>query len=161
MGDPALVLLDEPTGGLDPHLVVDMRALLLSEKRKRTLIVSSHILSDLEQTCDRVAFLEEGRCIREDAVDAMRVQSGRVRLRFARALDDAERSALRRVLGERLEELAEREAVYALRAEEPLDEVAPALLAELTAAGVPVLEVGVGASLEEAYLATRAEALEG
>lgn len=161
VGDPALVLLDEPTGGLDPHLVVDMRALLLSEKRKRTLIVSSHILSDLEQTCDRVAFLEEGRCIREDAVDAMRVQSGRVRLRFARALDDAERSALRRVLGERLEELAEREAVYALRAEEPLDEVAPALLAELTAAGVPVLEVGVGASLEEAYLATRAEALEG
>jgi len=155
VGDPQLVLLDEPTGGLDPHLVVEMRELLLAEKRHRTLIVSSHILSDLEQTCDRIAFLEDGRCIREDTIDAMRAETGRVRLRFARPPSEAAAEALRAILGPRLGELSEREATYALEADERMAEAAPRLLAELMAAGVPVLEVGVGGTLEEAYLETR------
>ncbi len=155
VGDPELVLLDEPTGGLDPHLVVDMRELLLAEKRKRTLIVSSHILSDLEQTCDRIAFLEKGRCIEEGAVESLRAAIGRVRLRFARTIGDAELEALRSILGERLEATSEREATYAVTSGEAIEEVAPRILAELMAAGLPVLEVGVGGSLEEAYLASR------
>lgn len=155
VGDPKLVLLDEPTGGLDPHLVVDMRELLLAEKRKRTLIVSSHILSDLEQTCDRIAFLEQGRCIEEGAVESMRAAIGRVRVRFARPPSEAERDALRAILGERLESTSDREATYVLDPSEVIEEVAPAVLAELMAAGLPVLEVGVGGTLEEAYLVSR------
>ena len=155
VGDPQLVLLDEPTGGLDPHLVVEMRQLLLTEKRKRTLIVSSHILSDLEQTCDRIAFLEKGRCIQEGAVESMRAAIGRVRLRFARTLTEDQRAALQAVLGERLEASNDDEASYVLEAGEAMSEVAPRILAELTAAGLPVLEVGVGGTLEEAYLETR------
>ena len=158
VGDPQLVLLDEPTGGLDPHLVVDMRELLRAEKRKRTMIVSSHILSDLEQTCDRIAFLEKGRCIREDAIDAMRAATRRVRLRFARSPSDEAREAIERILGPRLRELRGSQATYALEADEPMTETAPRLLAELTAAGVPVLEVGAGGTLEEAYLETRERA---
>jgi len=156
VGDPQLVLLDDPTGGLDPHLVVEMRELLLAEKRKRPLVVSSHILSDLEQTCDRIAFLENGRCIEEGAVDAMRAAIGRVRLRFARDTTEAERQAVGAILGDRLESLSARGATYALAPGETMAEAAPRLLAELMAAGVPVLEVGVGGTLEEAYLATRA-----
>ncbi|HEY8430680.1 MAG TPA: ABC transporter ATP-binding protein, partial [Sandaracinaceae bacterium] len=63
LGAPELVLLDEPTGGLDPHLVVEMRELLRSQRGERTLVVSSHILADLEQTCDHVVFLERGRVL--------------------------------------------------------------------------------------------------
>ena len=152
LGDPQLVLLDEPTGGLDPHLVVEMRELLLREKRKRTLIVSSHILSDLEQTCDAIAFIEDGRCVRSGAVGEMKSLTHRVRLRLAQPI---ERTLVAAVLGERPFELAAEHLTYELAPEESAPAVAPALLAALTAAGVPVLEVQVGGSLEEAYLATR------
>ncbi len=61
LGKPELVLLDEPTSGLDPDLVVRMRELLAKERGKRTLVVSSHVLADLEAICDHVVFLEAGR----------------------------------------------------------------------------------------------------
>ncbi len=155
VGDPQLVLLDEPTGGLDPHLVVEMRELLLVEKRKRTLIVSSHILSDLEQTCDRIAFLEEGRCIREDAVEAMRAATGRVRLRFAKPPNE---EVLQAILGPRLIEVGQRGATYALQPGERMEEAAPRLLAALVAERIEVLEVAALGTLEEAYLASREQA---
>ncbi|MGE3628771.1 MAG: ABC transporter ATP-binding protein, partial [Sandaracinaceae bacterium] len=76
LGTPELVLLDEPTGGLDPHLVVQMREILRAQKGERTLVVSSHILSDLEAICDEVAFVERGKCIKaaslHDVIGAQR-----------------------------------------------------------------------------------------
>jgi ABC-type multidrug transport system ATPase subunit len=65
LGAPALVLLDEPTAGLDPDLVVRMRNLLRSRRGSTTLVVSSHVLLELEAICDHVVFLESGRCVRE------------------------------------------------------------------------------------------------
>jgi len=68
LGSPELVLLDEPTSGLDPDLVVRMRELLARERGKRTLVVSSHVLADLEAICDHVVFLEAGRVTRSGAL---------------------------------------------------------------------------------------------
>ena len=82
LGSPELVLLDEPTGGLDPELVVDMRELLRSQRGKRTLIISTHILGDIESTCDHVAFLEAGRCLRSGPLADLTKRSGLVRLRL-------------------------------------------------------------------------------
>src|SRR5690606_33106172 len=64
LGQPELVLLDEPTSGLDPELVVRMRDVFASHRRKRTLVVSSHNLLELEALCDHVVFIERGRCTR-------------------------------------------------------------------------------------------------
>jgi len=68
LGSPSLVLLDEPTSGLDPHLVVKMREVFASHRGKRTLVVSSHNLLELEALCDHVIFIDHGRCTREGSM---------------------------------------------------------------------------------------------
>ena len=96
--DPALLILDEPANGLDPAGIVEVRELLRRMGAEgRTVFVSSHILSEIQQTADRVAILARGRCVREGAVaDVLASQGGEgliVRLRDLEAgrfaLDDA------------------------------------------------------------------------
>lgn len=61
--DPELVILDEPISGLDPVQIVEMRDVLERLREERTVLVSSHILSEISQTCDRVLVLHEGRLV--------------------------------------------------------------------------------------------------
>lgn len=148
LGDPELVLLDEPTGGLDPHLVVQMREVLREQRGQRTLVVSSHILADLEAICDRVAFLDAGRCVKEGPVEALTERTGVLRVRLVAPLE-VDRIAGRALTWEgstaRLE-IGPGETPAAVNAE-----VLPALLE----AGAEVVEVRVGESLEDAYMASR------
>ena len=62
---PALILLDEPTSGLDPVQVVQMRTLIRSLGKKNTILISSHILSEITQLCDRILVLQDGRIAAE------------------------------------------------------------------------------------------------
>ena len=61
--DPKLVILDEPISGLDPVQIVEMRSLIRGLKDKHTVLVSSHILSEISETCDRLLVLREGRIV--------------------------------------------------------------------------------------------------
>jgi ABC-2 type transport system ATP-binding protein len=68
--DPQLLVLDEPANGLDPAGIKEVRELLRSLGREgRTVFVSSHQLSEVQQTCDRVAVLAHGRCVASGPVD--------------------------------------------------------------------------------------------
>ena len=72
INDPELVVLDEPSSGLDPMGRMLMRDIILGLKRKGvTILLSSHILSDVEQVCDRVALLKEGRVQQVASVDEL------------------------------------------------------------------------------------------
>lgn len=62
---PALVLLDEPTSSLDPAQVVHMRKLIRGLACDHTVIVSSHLLAEIEKTCDRLLLLDQGRIVAE------------------------------------------------------------------------------------------------
>jgi ABC-2 type transport system ATP-binding protein len=61
--DPALVILDEPTHGLDPAQVVEMRGLVRHLKERHTVLISSHNLPEISETCDRLLVLDAGRVI--------------------------------------------------------------------------------------------------
>lgn len=63
---PPLLILDEPTNGLDPNVIIEIRKFIkyISEKKKTTVLISSHILSEIEMLCDRVIFMQKGEVIR-------------------------------------------------------------------------------------------------
>jgi ABC-type multidrug transport system ATPase subunit len=63
LGAPEVVLLDEPTAGLDPRIAHEVRQLITSRKGRCTLIVSSHNLQELEEVCDGAAILDRGRLV--------------------------------------------------------------------------------------------------
>ncbi|MFZ5468832.1 MAG: ABC transporter ATP-binding protein [Myxococcota bacterium] len=60
---PKLLILDEPTGGLDPKQIVEMRSVIRSLKGSHTVLVSSHILSEISQICDRLLVIQDGRIV--------------------------------------------------------------------------------------------------
>jgi ABC-2 type transport system ATP-binding protein len=71
IGDPQALLLDEPTSGLDPEQVADMRALVRELGRTCAVLLSSHVLAEVQLTCDRVIILSQGRVVAEDTPDAL------------------------------------------------------------------------------------------
>ena len=82
---PDLLMLDEPTSGLDPLVQQTFYAVIREAKAEgRTVFLSSHILSEVERTCDRVAIIRDGRLVKVDRVEALRdLAHHEVELRFA------------------------------------------------------------------------------
>src|SRR4051812_12199700 len=66
---PKLLILDEPTSGLDPRQIVDMRAMIRALRGDHTVLLSSHILSEISQTCDRLLIIQEGEIVDQGSED--------------------------------------------------------------------------------------------
>jgi len=94
--DPDLVILDEPISGLDPVQIFEMRQVITGLSDHCTVLVSSHILSEISQTCDRILVLHDGRLVAEGTEDelASRLQGGGALAIELRATEDAARAAL-------------------------------------------------------------------
>jgi ABC-2 type transport system ATP-binding protein len=70
--DPDILFLDEPISGLDPLGIRAVRDLILSENREgRTIFISSHLLSEMERICQRVAIISKGKLLAEDKMDSL------------------------------------------------------------------------------------------
>ena len=63
LGNPPVIILDEPTVGLDPRQIIEIRKLIKSLGKKHTVIFSSHVLSEISATCDRIIIISEGKII--------------------------------------------------------------------------------------------------
>ena len=66
--DPPVLILDEPTIGLDPRQIIEIRSLIRTLGGKRTVILSTHILPEVSQVCDKVVIINEGHIVVEDQV---------------------------------------------------------------------------------------------
>ena len=101
LGSPTLIILDEPTNGLDPAGIVEIRALIrsLASDRRRTIILASHLLNEVEQVCDRVGVLARGRLLYTGPVAEMGAPA-RVHLRTT---DDPRAAALLQAAGWQLD----------------------------------------------------------
>ncbi|WP_169829903.1 ABC transporter ATP-binding protein [Corallococcus exiguus] len=71
IGSPPVLILDEPTEGLDPAQRADLRALIRSLKGRHTVLLSTHILPEVTVTCEKVLILHQGRVVAHDAIDQL------------------------------------------------------------------------------------------
>ncbi|HOP35488.1 MAG TPA: ATP-binding cassette domain-containing protein [Syntrophales bacterium] len=79
ISDPEILILDEPTAGLDPNQIAEIREIIREIGKKKTVILSTHILSEAEATCDRIMIIDRGRIVADDATDALKQSAaGRV-----------------------------------------------------------------------------------
>ena len=81
VGFPDVIILDEPTSGLDPSQIIDMRNVIKSLGKKHTVIISSHILSEVSAVCDRVIIINQGKIVASDTTDGL---AGRQIITFSR-----------------------------------------------------------------------------
>ena len=70
--DPEILILDEPTSGLDPNQIVEIRKLIKELGKHKTVILSTHILPEVESTCDRILIINNGKIVADGTADMLR-----------------------------------------------------------------------------------------
>jgi ABC-2 type transport system ATP-binding protein len=73
--DPEILILDEPTTGLDPNQIVEIRQLIRELGREKTVILSTHILPEVEATCDRILIISKGKIVADGTAESLRKQA--------------------------------------------------------------------------------------
>ncbi len=74
MNDPEILILDEPTSGLDPNQIIEVRSLIKEIGKTRTVIISTHILSEVEMICDRVIIISRGKIAADSPTSELRTR---------------------------------------------------------------------------------------
>ena len=157
--EPKLVVLDEPISGLDPVQIVEMRQLVRQLAGKHTVLVSSHILSEISETCDRILVIKDGQIVAsgtEAELSARLIEGVRVRL-TVRAAEPAAIEIARKTLGalDGVRALDTRDTVDGLTTflVDTNAEVRPSLAKAIVGAGLELFELArVEHELESVFL---------
>ena len=76
MNDPEILVLDEPTSGLDPNQIVEIREIIRKIGKEKTIILSTHILSEAEATCDRIVIINRGKIVADGSTESLKQEGG-------------------------------------------------------------------------------------
>lgn len=76
MNDPEVLVLDEPTSGLDPNQIVEIRKIIKEIGKEKTIILSTHILSEAEATCDRIVIISQGKIVADGSTENLKRSAG-------------------------------------------------------------------------------------
>ncbi len=152
VGEPDLLILDEPSTGLDPAGAREMRKIVREEAdRGATVFFSSHILDQVEAVCDRVSILRDGELVVEDTIEALRDAAGSEAV-LTVEVDHVPRDALSAV--RELPGVSEASAADTTVTAHCRDEAKTTVLTELEATGASVTDFSLAeASLEELFMA--------
>lgn len=102
MRDPEILILDEPTQGLDPNQIVEIRNIIRKIGEEKTVIFSTHILSEAEATCDRIVIVNRGKIVADGQTEALKQAAGKeaaIQLTLANASFDAVEQTLKPIEG--------------------------------------------------------------
>lgn len=157
LGRPEIIILDEPTVGLDPAQIIEIRELIRELGKEHTLVLSSHILSEVQAVCDAIMIISKGRLVASDTSENLTALfAGTVTLNLdVRATDDAARKVLDTVPG--IEDMAlsagDPGVTHVQLKPEEGQDIREALFFAFAKAGLPILSMMQNhASLEDVFL---------
>jgi len=132
--EPDVVILDEPISGLDPKQVSEARTLLKSMRGERTLVYSSHILSEVAATCDRIIIIDRGRIVAQESIDHLENNAVAKTELTVRSLNDSIVKTLQNLQGVKSVKVvsngAHRLIVESILGEEVMAEISKAVVKE-------------------------------
>jgi len=155
LGKPELILLDEPTSGLDPLQVVQVRDLVRKRHDNQAILVSSHILTEIEAVCDEVAFVKDGRTTKQESLTSITRQQKLMTYRIERG-PDLSLGKIRDLLPDASIELNPEGTLLVVKVTgeallSPV-EINRLIIPVLLETGCGILEVSTGSNLEQEYL---------
>lgn len=157
LGRPEIIILDEPTVGLDPAQIIEIRDLIRELGKEHTLVLSSHILSEVQAVCDAIMIISKGRLVASDTSENLTALfAGTVTLNLdVRATDDAARKVLDTVPG--IEDMAlsagDPGVTHVQLKPEEGQDIRETLFFAFAKAGLPILSMMQNrASLEDVFL---------
>ena len=157
LGRPEIIILDEPTVGLDPAQIIEIRELIRELGKEHTLVLSSHILSEVQAVCDAIMIISKGRLVASDTSENLTALfAGTVTLNLdVRATDDAARKVLDTVPG--IEDMAlsagDPGVTHVQLKPEEGQDIRETLFFAFAKAGLPILSMMQNhASLEDVFL---------
>lgn len=156
LGEPEVILLDEPTSGLDPQNARQIRDLVREMQARATVVISSHNLAEIQELCDHVAIMDEGRMVTCGSVREITRAGKTLDLELSRPLNEEEVGRLKDLDGVgSLEQRAPTRYVSRLdllESDRDPDRVIAAVLGQLLELGVTPRGLREGNSLEEVFL---------
>ena len=158
LGDPQVIILDEPTVGLDPRQIIEIRDLIKELGKKHTIILSSHILSEISAVCDHVFIISHGKLVASDSTENLleRMTGAQEIELLVKAEEDTAETAIREVAQvERCEKTESKEdgAVQLLVTAKKDADVREAIYHTCVEHHMPILEMKAASkSLEDVFL---------
>jgi ABC-2 type transport system ATP-binding protein len=98
MNDPEILVFDEPTSGLDPNQIIEIREIIKKIGKEKTIVLSTHILSEAEATCDRVVIINQGKIVADGTMESLK-QTASGEYLITVSLQNAEKEAVVKELG--------------------------------------------------------------
>jgi len=152
IGSPSLVLLDEPTAGLDPRMLHEFRKNLDAIRGKTTIVISSHDLTELQAICDHVCMIDKGRVVLQGSMKDMLGKSSRVKYRLG--TEELNLEILEREIPEFRFKLKEQNTLLVSfdSNDQEVEQVNHKVLSWLLRNQIPVLEVEARKNLEQTFI---------
>ena len=159
IGDPKVLILDEPTVGLDPKQVTEIRSLIKELGKKHTVILSSHILSEVSQICDKVIIINKGKIVAEDTPENLENKTSNSNIVYI-TIEDPENkieTMKDKINGIKnikfIEELEDKTKKYEITANKENEDLRKEIFKEFAKEGITIFEMKKPeATLEDAFM---------
>ena len=149
MSDPSVLILDEPTTGLDPNQIVEIRNVIKTIAHEKTVILSTHIMQEVEALCDKLVIIHRGKLVADDSLAHLQRQSSNqlcLSVQFDAPIDPDLFRSLKGIIS--LEVKSDHQLIITSESERLRQEV----LAVITEHNLPLITIkNVGGSLEEIF----------
>ena len=149
MSDPSVLILDEPTTGLDPNQIVEIRNVIKTIAHEKTVILSTHIMQEVEALCDKLVIIHRGKLVADDSLAHLQRQSSNqlcLSVQFDAPIDPDLFRSLKGIIS--LEVKSDHQLIITSKSERLRQEV----LAVITEHNLPLITIkNVGGSLEEIF----------
>ncbi len=160
IGDPEILILDEPTVGLDPNQVLEIRNLISRLKGQHTIILSTHILSEVQASCDRVIIIKQGEMVTQESLSSLREKQSQSKRRISVRVKDASENLieeLRQLQGVVDVSSSQKSVLVLLASEGAGNDLNEQVAKKVIETGAGLMELSESFSLEDVFLKLTAD----
>ncbi len=152
IGNPDIILLDEPLAGLDPQNVYEMKKVIKNAKKKSTIVLSSHILADIEEICDTIGIIEKGKIQFEGSIEEITKAEATINYIISKNIDLTIFDYLKNQYEIKFDSDKKKLKINYNSTEVNIEKVNSEIINILLKKGVGIIEIKKGDSLEKGFL---------